>query len=118
MATNINYCPPSPNEATLRRYRVPDLWGKISLDWNSNPALARKPKHGSSQVSEDSKILMTPCSVRIERCKSSSSSLVWDVEKVKLWWLIIDWVYYVQRQPHAQCTTVNFGSFWLRPGVS
>jgi len=85
MATDINYCPQLANDATSsRRYKVPDMWGKIRMDWISNHALAKRHEGESSQISEDSKNLLTPCSVKIKRCKPSSSSLVWDVQKIKL----------------------------------
>jgi len=53
------------------------------MDWNSNPALARAGLQ-RSELSRDFKLVLKPCSVRVERCKLSSSSLVWGVEKVKL----------------------------------
>jgi len=83
METLINYCSPSLLEPISRRCRVTDLWGKIFLDWNSNPALAGD-RLQSTQVSEDSKFVVRPCSVRVERYSLSSSALVWGVEKVKL----------------------------------
>ena len=59
---------------------MPDLWGKIS-----NPVLSTSSERlekENNPVSDQSKTILTPCSVRVERCKLSSSTLVWDVEKV------------------------------------
>ena len=85
METVLDYSSPVPPEPVSRRCRVvPDLWwGKISLDWSNNPAQGRA-RLQSTQVSEDNKWVVKPCSVRVERCNLSSSSLVWGVEKVKL----------------------------------
>jgi hypothetical protein len=86
MATNINYCPP-PREPVLRRCRVPDMLGKIRVDFNRNHVLSMpsdRLDNENSPISDQSKIILTPCSVKVEKCKLSSSSLVWDVEKVLL----------------------------------
>ena len=64
---------------------MPDLWGMIRVDFNNNPVLSMSSdrlEKENSLISDQSKIMLTPCSVRVEKCKLSSSALVWDVEKV------------------------------------
>jgi len=81
MSSSIDYKPPTTDEPILRRCRVPELWGKLRMDLNNNPAPCNDKLMECSISS-----LVRPCTVRLVRCQvpSSPTSLVWDVEKVML----------------------------------
>eukprot|EP00092_Neocalanus_flemingeri_P032158 GFUD01034950.1.p1 GENE.GFUD01034950.1~~GFUD01034950.1.p1 ORF type:complete len:264 (+),score=70.03 GFUD01034950.1:34-825(+) len=92
MFNSINYRPPYPAEILYRRCRVPVMWGKIRMDcFNSSVPRMNKLLDGYCS-SPEFEAKVRPCAVRIERYQSSSS-LVWDVEKVKLEDKTVQFVY-------------------------